>query len=214
MKPKSNYISPRQFGDIVAYVPELRIRKWNDVDVQMSMRIAYYCALRYGSEVASLTQGAFDFGRHEVYLGRTKTKKEDYAIVPLFFEPELKRFWAKKQSGEQLLENCQAQNMYLWLIKTGKALNIEALITPEKITGEKTKLHIFRKSWLKEIMFGDSMTKQGNIGQAQSAARHRRATTTADYLHLDIEGGKELYENNPLKTQIGSNEPVYDIDEE
>jgi len=84
------------------------------------------------------------------------------------------------------------------LMKIGEALNIEAFTTPQRITGEKTKLHIFRKSWLKEIMFGDTLKNKGNIGQAQSIARHRKATTTADYLHLDIEGGKELYDNNEL----------------
>jgi integrase len=198
MKPKSNYISPEQFNQIVNHVPQLRIRKWNDKDVQMSMKIAYYCALRYGAEVTQLTKGAFDYDRREVYLGRTKTKKEDYAPIPDFFIPELKEFWDKKKDGVELLPDCQAQNQYLWLMKIGNDLSIMALQTPQKITGEKTKLHIFRKSWLKEIMFGDTLKKKAHLGQTQSIARHKRATTTADYLHLDIEGGKELYDNNGL----------------
>lgn len=196
MKPKSNYISPEQFNDIVEYVPELHIRKWKDEDVQMSMKIAYYCALRYGSEVATLKKGAFDYERKEVYLGRTKTKDEDYAPLPSFFIPELKEFWQDKNDDE-LLVGCKAQTMFKWLIRAGVALNIEALITSQKITHEKTKLHIFRKSWLKEIMFGNTFGIKSHIGQAQSIARHKRATTTSDYLHLDIEGGKEFYEDNP-----------------
>jgi len=198
MKPKSNYISPDQFNDIVNYVPALQIRKWHDDHVKMSMKLAYYCALRYGAEVSTIQKKHFDYERKEVYLGRTKTKKEDYAIIPDFFIPELKEFWGDKNDDTFVLKDCQAQNMYKWLMKIGEALNIEAFTTPQRITGEKTKLHIFRKSWLKEIMFGDTLKNKGNIGQAQSIARHRKATTTADYLHLDIEGGKELYDNNEL----------------
>ena len=69
MKPKSNYIDRDQFNQIIDHVPSLRIRKWKDSDVQMSMKIAYYCALRYGSEVADLTKEDFDYDRHEVYSG-------------------------------------------------------------------------------------------------------------------------------------------------
>lgn len=193
MKPKSNYISPQQFNDMLDYIPELRIRKWMDNDVRMSMRVAYYCALRYGSEVANLTKNDFDFERKEVYLGKTKTRKEDYGVIPDFFIPELKQYLQDRDPMLPILEDCQSQNMYLWLMKIGVALNIEALLTPEKITGEKTKMHIFRKSFLKEMFFG-GLGMKANLGQTQSHARHKDLLQTVRYLKLDIEGSKEYFD--------------------
>ena len=46
---------------------------------------------------------------------------------------------------------------------------------------------------LKDMMYG-TYGKAANIGQVQSMARHKKATTTADYLKLDIEGGKEYWD--------------------
>jgi integrase len=194
MKPKSNYISPEQFRELIRYIPELHIRKWKDSDVIFSMKLAYYCALRYGAEVAERTKEDFDYQRKEVYLGRTKTRKEDYAAIPTIFIDDCQEYWKTKQPLEPILADCKPQTMYKWLIRAGEALNIDALTTPQDVTGEKTKLHIFRKSMLKDMVFG-TFGKNANIGQAQSMARHSRATTTADYLRLDIEGSKEFWDS-------------------
>lgn len=194
MKPKSNYISPQQFNQIIDNVPELHIRKWKDKDVQMSMKIAYYCALRYGAEVSDRTKEDFDFDRKELYLGKTKTKKEDYGAIPEFFIPELQAYLDTKKKGEPILKDCDAQNMYKWLMKLGDMLQIEAFLTPQSITGEKTKLHIFRKSFLKEMAFGD-FDKKAHLGQIQAHARHDDLAQTVRYLKLNIEGSKEYFEN-------------------
>ena len=194
MKPKSNYISPDQFNDIINYVPALKIRKWRDLDVQFAFKIAYYAALRLGAEVTYLTKEDFDLDRCEVYLGKTKTRVEDYAPLAKQFMPELTVYLDGKKPLEPILKDCNEQNLYKWLIKIGNDLQINALVTPQSITHEKTKLHIFRKSILKDMMFG-TFGKNANIGQVQSQARHKRATTTADYLHLDIEGAKEYWDD-------------------
>lgn len=194
MKPKSNYITQDQFDMMLLYIPELQIRKWSVFDVQMSMKIAYWCALRYGAEVAHLTKEDFDFERNEVYLGKTKTNKEDYAPIPLPFKHELRLYLEQKKELEPILKDCSDQNMYKWLIRIGEALEIEALVTPQSVTGEKTKLHIFRKSMLKDMFYG-TFGKKAHLGQIQSHARHRKVTTTAAYLRLNIEGSKEFFED-------------------
>lgn len=196
MKPKSNYITPQQFDEIIRWIPNLQSRKWSTRDIQMSMKIAYYCCLRYGAEVSYLTKEDFDFEKMEVYLGKTKTRQEDYAPIANVngFPLELRTYLAGKQPLEPILKDCDAQNMYKWLLKIGDVLQVQAFLTPQSITGEKTKLHIFRKSMLKDIMYG-TFGKRGHIGHAQSMARHKKATTTAAYLHLDIEASKEFFDD-------------------
>jgi len=190
MKPKSNYISPDQFEDIINYVPHLRIRKWLDTDVQFAYKIAYYCGLRMG-EIPALVKEDFDFIRHEVYIkdGKVDTR---YAVIPLFFEPELRRYLDNKKPLEPILKDCDVQNIYLWLMKTGEALNIEALTTPQSITHEKTKLHGFRKSIGKDIVYG-TFGKKGNIYDVQSILGHKNPVTTGRYLRMDNETGKDFW---------------------
>ena len=205
MKPKSNYINREQFNDILDYIPELGIRKWADEDVRMSMKIAYYCALRYGSEVAKLTKGSFDFQRHEVYLGRTKTRKEDYGVIPKFFEPELNEYLMKKNDTDFILSPPPTRKtMYDWLMRTGAELGIEAFLTPQKITGEKTKMHIFRKSFLKDMHNG-TFGKKATLGAIQSHARHKDLLQTVRYLRLDIEGAKEYFDDDAISDELTEN---------
>lgn len=194
MKPKSNYITPLQFEDIINFIPELRIRKWADKDVKMSMKIAYHCALRYGAEVCNLTKEDFDTERLEVFLGKTKTNVNDYAVIDPKFVPELEAYLETKKPLEPILKDCEPQNLYKWIMKIGEALDIEAFTTPQKETGEKTKLHIFRKSALKDMFFGEHGSN-ANLSQVQAQARHRNPITTGRYLRLDGEGAKEYWQN-------------------
>jgi hypothetical protein len=46
MQDKINYISPETFQRVQDYIPQLGIRKWNDHDIVMLLRILYFCALR------------------------------------------------------------------------------------------------------------------------------------------------------------------------
>ena len=62
----------------LATIPELKIRKWLDIDIVMMFKIMYFCALRPG-EAIKLKKEDFDIESREVYLGKTKTHKEDYA---------------------------------------------------------------------------------------------------------------------------------------
>ena len=192
LKAKSNYITPDQFESMINFIPELRIRKWKDLDVEYAFKIAYYSALRLGAEVADRTKEDFDLERQEIFLGKTKTSLNDYAPIAPPFIPELKLYLSGKAPLEPILKDCDAQNMYKWLMKMGEELKIEALITPQSITGEKTKLHIFRKSMLKDMFYG-TFGMTANIGQAQSQARHKNPMTTGRYLRLDGEGAKEYW---------------------
>ena len=190
MKPKSNYISKEQFEDLINYIPYLKIRKWLDRDVEMVYRIAYWLGLRFG-EAVKLKAEDFDLDRKEVYLGKTKTRKEDYAAIPKPFIPTLRQYLKDKKGP--LLPDCDVQNVYKWLMKAGKALNIQALTTPQSVTGEKTKLHIMRKSFGKDMYYG-TFGKKATLGQVQSQLRHANPVTTGEYLKLDIEGAKEFWE--------------------
>ena len=189
MKPKSNYMSPEQMDQLIDYIPQLKIRKWLDKDVEMVYRIAYWCGLRMG-EAVKLKAEDFDLDRKEVYLGQTKTRKEDYAPISEQFIPELKRYLQDKKGP--LLPDCNAQNVYKWLIKAGLALNIKALTTPQSTTGEKTKLHIMRKSLGKDMYFG-TFGEKADFGPIQSQLRHANPVTTGKYLRLDIEGAKDFW---------------------
>jgi len=78
LQDKANYMSPETFDSVIYYIPELHIRKWLDSDIQMLFKILYWCALR-PIEGIMLKKEDFNLDEREVYLGRTKTKKEDSA---------------------------------------------------------------------------------------------------------------------------------------
>ena len=183
LKATVNYITPDQFNEIIAHVPNIGIRKWDVVDVQFSMKLAYACALRYGSEVVDRKEIDFDYTRKLVYLGKTKTEIAGQAVIPNYFIDECKEYWFTKPDGESILPNCSSQNLYLWLNKIGEDLGIEALTTSQEITGEKTKLHIFRKSKLKDMHYG-TYGQKANIGVVQQQARHKELVSTQRYLKL------------------------------
>ena len=192
MKPKSNYMSPEQMDQLIDYIPQLKIRKWLDKDVAMTMKIAYWIGLRPG-EVVRLKAEDFDLERREVYLGKTKTTKEEYRKISKPFIPELRRYLQNKKGP--LLPDCSVQNLYKWLIKAGIALNIEALTTPQSVTGEKTKGHIFRKSLGKDLYFGViTGGRRIHIGFISAQLGHGGPTTTEKYLKLKNEAAVEIWE--------------------
>lgn len=198
LKAKTNYITPEQFGSIIKYIPELKIRKWKDIDVEYAFKIAYYTASRLGGDVIDRTKEDFDLDNQEMYIKKSKTSKNEYVPIAPLFIPELRLYLQTKAPLEPILKDCDPQNPYKWLIKIGDALRISALTTSQEITGEKTKLHIFRKSMLKDMYYG-TFNETANLGQVQSQARHRNPVTTGKYLRLDSEGAKEFWNENKEK---------------
>ena len=194
MRAASNYMTPAQFNQLIDYIPQLKIRKWLDKDVEMVFKIAYWIGLRPG-EAVRLKVEDFDFDREAVYLGKTKTAKEEWRTIQKPFIPELKQY-LKGRQGE-LLKDCTTETMYKWLIKAGHALGIEALITPQSVTGEKTKGHIFRKSVGKDLYFGIITNgRRIHIGLIQSQLGHSGPAMTEKYLRLKHEAAKEIWTPN------------------
>ena len=191
MKPASNYMSPEQFDQLIDYIPQLKIRKWVDSDVIMVLKIAYWIGLRPG-EAVRLKAEDFDFDRVAVYLGKTKARKEEWRKISKPFIPELRNYLKNKKGS--LLPDCSADNLYKWLIKAGIALNIQALTTPQSVTGEKTKGHIFRKSLGKDLYFGIiTGGRRIHIGMIQSQLGHAGPSMTEKYLRLQHEAASEIW---------------------
>jgi len=167
-------------------IPRLNIRKWNDDDVRMLFKIAYWCGLRM-IEATRLKAEDFNLLLREVYLGLTKTKKEDYAAIPTPFIPELEEFLKNKKGS--LFPDCNSQIVRVWLTKLGKMLDIPALTTPESETGEKTKTHIFRKSIGKDLLYGTHGNK-APLNIISKTLRHKSMDTTTKYLQAQNEDVK------------------------
>lgn len=191
MKPRSNYMNPEQFKQLLDHVPDLKIRKWKDEDVKMIFKICYWCGLRM-IEAKRLHVDDFDLYMKEIYLGKTKTNKEDYAPIPDRFIPELKEYLLEKNKGLLLDPVPTKLTVYKWLKKLGKQLNIQALITSQEVTGEKTVTHIFRKSIGKSMIYG-VYGKKAPLNVVQKHLRHKKIATTSLYLKLDIEDVKDWW---------------------
>jgi len=147
-----NYISPQELQSMIDYIPELMLRKYRVIDVEYLYRISYWCGLRI-TECCKLKTADFDLASKIVFLGKTKTKKHDKAQIPDPFLPALKKYLARHKPGF-LIPGCNRFIVHQWLTKTGEALQIKALTTPQEVTGEKTKCHIFRKSIGKDMLAG------------------------------------------------------------
>ena len=182
MKPKSNYIPPEQFQLLLDNVQLVNPRKMSVEDIQMLFKITKYSGLRI-SEAIRLKAEDFDLELKEVYLGKTKTNKNDKATIPDHFVEELSA-WLGIKKGK--LFNTNRRTVDYWLRKLGKALDIAALTTPQSETGEKTKCHIFRKSIGKDYLI------QGMpLNLIMSKLRHKDLGTTTQYLKLNLEDVKQ-----------------------
>lgn len=191
MKDKVNYMSQETFALVLAAIPSLKIRKWMDNDVQMLFKIWYWLALRPGEGI-KLRKEDFDLENREAYLGKTKTKKNDYAPIPSLFLPELTAYLDKKESGS-LFPGLTYDTAYRWFVRLGKMLDIPAWTAPQKETGEKTKGHIFRKSLGKDMLDG-THGKKFEIPIISKQLRHAKPSITVDhYLKASIEAVKESW---------------------
>lgn len=196
LRAKTNYITQDQLKQIIEAIPRLKIRKWKDEDVQMILKVCYWSALRI-SEAIRLKAEDFDLDRTEIYLGQTKTNKEDYATIPRLFIPELANYLKGKEGP--LLKDLEYNTVYKWIIKLGKMLDIAAFTTNQSITGEKTKTHIFRKSMAKDMLYGTHTPgRKAPINVISRQLRHKgnnALNMTEKYLRVDNETVKEWWDD-------------------
>jgi len=186
MKATPTYMPPEQFAQVLATIPSLHTRKWKAIDVQILFKIYYWCALR-GSEAIKLSVEDFDLSINKVYLGKTKTQENDYAAIPPNFVPELAEYLTGKTGP--LFPGLNYQIVEVWTRRLGKMLNILAWVTPQSVSHEKTKTHIFRKSIGKDMLYGTYRSK-APISVISKALRHRGKNPiamTTQYLKVDTE---------------------------
>ena len=191
MRAKSNYIDQEQFRLIIKHLDSLNLRKWTILDVEYLFKISYWCGLRM-KEAVQLKKEDFDLINHEVYLGITKGKKNQYAAIPVPFIPELNQYLLSKPNG-QLLPKCNPQIVRVWTRKLGKLLDIPAWTTPQQETGEKTRTHIFRKSIAKDMLYG-THGKPAPLNVVQKQLRHSNLNTTSKYLQIGLEDVKSYWD--------------------
>ena len=191
MVAKSNYINPDQFNKILETIPQLHIRKWKDDDICMLFKLCYWCALRFG-EAVRLSAEDIDLKTLEIFLGQTKTNKQDLASIPPSFTEELHIFLQGKQG--KLFPDLTYETAIKWIYRLGKILDVKAWTTSQNETGEKTKTHIFRKSIAKDYFYGTHTERKAPLSIISKKLRHKGknpAATTWQYLKLDIEDIKE-----------------------
>ena len=144
------------------------------------------------NESVRLKKEDFDLLSNEVFLGKTKKKKNDFAPIPDPFVSELKQYLSMKKEG-RLFPNLTAKTVRdTWVKKLGKRLEIPAWITPQSETGEKTKTHIFRKSIGKDMLYG-THGRKAPLNVVQKQLRHSSLNTTSKYLQVNIEDVKDWW---------------------
>lgn len=195
MRDTINYINPQTFDAILDAIPRLKIRKWADDDIRMLFKILYWMGLR-PMEGIRLAKEDFNLEDREAYLGNTKTRTQDRAMIPHVFVPELGDWLATKPAGP-LFPKLTYNTFYPWLRKLGTMLDIPAWTIPQHETHEKTKGHIFRKSIGKDMLSGVHKTRDGKkfeIPIISKHLRHAKPSITIDhYLKADIEAVKESW---------------------
>jgi len=165
-------MSLEDFDRVLTTIPTLRIRKWYDEDVAMLFKILYWCALR-PIEGIQRSKSDFNLNNRTVKLGNTKTKHNDYALIPTRFVQELEYYLDQKEEG-RLLDGLTYHTFYRWLKRLGKLCDIEAWIMPQYESHEKTVGHIFRKSVAKAMVYGDIKDKNGEKFQIPIISKHLR----------------------------------------
>ncbi len=182
-----NYINPDLFQVILKHIPQLKIRKWSDYDIQFLFKILYECALR-PIEGIKLEKENFNIRDRIIYLGKTKTTKGDKAVIPKKFVNELEIYINDKEPG-RLFPGLNYAAFIKWIIRLGKDLEIEAWTTPQSESGEKTKGHIFRKSKGKDLLKEIGLNELDIISKH---LRHKKPSITFDsYLKASTEAVKQ-----------------------
>lgn len=189
MRSTANYMSREDFELVVKAIPDLGIKKWEHEDIIMLFKVLYWCALRF-SEGVKLRYEDVDLQRCEIRLGKTKTEKAGVAVIPDVFMDELTDWLAGREMG-RLWDGLSYNTAIRWIYKLGEMLDIEAWKTPEKISGEKTKSHIFRKSIGKDML---SAEKRAPLNVISRHLRHKNINTTEKYLNVGNEAVKDYFD--------------------
>ena len=190
-----NYLSPSQFEDAIHHIPELKIRKWYDIDVEYLFRNLYWMGLR-PVEGIRLKKEDFNLSQSQVFLGKTKTVKFDFAPIPPPYLKELTKYLYRKEKG-RLLEDLTYHTFLQWVNRLGKICDIVAWTTPKSVSGEMTKGHLFRKSIGKDMLYGNVKGMEGikfEIPLISKQLRHASPSTTLNsYLKADLETVKRAW---------------------
>lgn len=177
MESNPNYINQEDFNIILQAIPMLKIRKWDDRDIQYLLKILYHMALR-PSEGIKLHKENFDLKNRTVYLGKTKTSKMDKAVIPRVFLEDLTDYLNDKQDGP-LFPGLSYRTLWVWLKRLGVILHIEAWSEGNRIREkENTVGHIFRKSWGKDALNNLGFDK---IDVISTHLRHKKPSMTFDH---------------------------------
>ncbi len=191
-----NHITFKTMQKAIAHIPDLKIRKWIDEDIQFLLWIMYWSGLR-PSEAIFLKKEDFNLITRDIFLGKTKTKKGgDKAIIPVVFVNELDE-WLKDKEPGRLFPELTYKPLYMWLKKLGRLLDISAWTTPKSESGEMTVCHAPRKSIGKNLIAGVHLKPNGKpytIIDASKLLRHKSVAMTQDnYLKVTYEGLKTEY---------------------
>ena len=194
MEAQFNYMSPGQLEQVISAIPELKIRKWNNLDVEYLFKNSYWMALR-ANEAMRLKKEDFNFKRKQVFLGKTKTVNFDFASIPDPYIPELTKYLEQKEPGLLMGKHIlEYDTYYLWLKRLGKLCDVEAWT---EASDEKTVTHIFRKSIGKDMLYGVLKSRTGKkfeIPIISKQLRHSSVSTTQDhYLKAGIEQVKQAW---------------------
>jgi len=184
----------RDFNIVLDMIRILKIRKWLDEDIQMLFKILYWCALRPTEGIKS-KKSDYNFTNRTVKLGETKGKKNQFALIPQRFCTELEDWLVEKD--EILFPGLTYDTFYRWIMRLGVICHIEAWTTPQSITGEKTKGHIFRKSIGKAMVYGEITRENGEkieIPIISKHLRHKKPSMTIDhYLKASMAQVAEIF---------------------
>lgn len=192
VKSTQNYLSPQDFDRILEAIPILKLKKWSHEDVAFVFKMAYWLDLRITEAVTRKVED-FDFERHELYLGRTKTEKGAVTNIPPPIEDELKAFVQGKKG--RLFPGLTRYRVYDWITKLGRHLDITCLTASVKETGENTKCHIFRKSMAKDMLYG-THGKKAPLNVIMKSLRHTNLGTTTKYLRVQHEDVKDWWRDS------------------
>ena len=143
---------------------------------------------------------AFNWDEGILYLGRTKTK-DNFVPVPPQASGRLHSFFEEWGYERPVLPGCYVKRVYQWLLKAGRDLDIEALTTPQQVSGEKTTTHIFRKSLAKDMLSG-RFGKAASVAEVQAQLRHHNPVITGQYLRLGYKAASEYWEETDKRRDL------------
>ena len=178
-----NYVCPEDRERVIDAVQTLPLKKAHIDDVRFLISLQYWCGLRV-SEAIAVTPNAIDRTAHLIYLGKTKTRKHDSVIMPPTLDGMIDT-WLESRHRRDIPDDHPVVDVTRkcvekWYRALGEKTKVKALTTAQKLTGEKTCTHAWRKSLGKDIMSG--MYGDGDITIAAAQLRHRSVVTTAGYL--------------------------------